>query len=347
MARKKRPPIDLEQTPQPRKADLSQLFSNDSDVEMAAGMLLRAIRLEAIQPDPTQPRQTFSDESLQELSQSIAQDGIIQPIEVTQVDDGRYLIVHGERRWRAAQIAGLERIPALVRRRDYDDVTRFVRQLVENIQREDLNDMDRAYAIFKLREMLQQDRQQRGEKKKVSWAEVARRLGYSRQRIHQLTKLQELAEDIQEDVRAGRMSERDTRIYQGLKPSQQRALHAARVREEISENEARQVARMLRADPERTYFQAIQDLRQPFPDLIESDKRPERPVEPRSMGPLERSPEGDRVNNIQRLTWIRTHLARVQWQALSVEEQRETQRLLQLIARDVDSLLRSLETDIF
>src|SRR5690606_20575713 len=128
----------------------------ESDVEQSAGMQLLALRLDAIQPDPVQPRRTFSADSLTELSESIRQDGVIQPIEVTEVRPNQYLIVHGERRWRAAKMAGLETIPAVVRRLDYDETTRFVRQLVENIQREDLNDVDRAAGLLRLRDLMQE-----------------------------------------------------------------------------------------------------------------------------------------------------------------------------------------------
>ena len=107
----------------PRTGDLEKLFATEGDVEQASGLQLLSIRLDTILPDSQQPRRTFPDDSLQELSDSIKQDGVIQPIEVTEISDGQYLIVHGERRWRAAQLAGLEVIPAVVRRRDYDRPT--------------------------------------------------------------------------------------------------------------------------------------------------------------------------------------------------------------------------------
>ena len=200
---KKRTPINLSQPIQPRGGELERLFATDGDVEQAAGLQLLAVRLDAIDPDPDQPRSVFNEDALRELSDSIRQDGVIQPIEVTQSSPGRYLIVHGERRWRAAQLAGLDTIPAVVRRRNYDEVTRFVRQVVENIQREDLNDVDRAAALLRLRKLMQEEvdatRRDRGagggEVKdepwagKVTWAKVGGRLGYSRQRIHQLIQL--------------------------------------------------------------------------------------------------------------------------------------------------------------
>ena len=151
MPKKKRPKVNLAQPVRPKSGDLAQLFSSADDIEQSSGLQLLAIRIDAIQPDRLQPRQTFADDSLKELSDSIRQDGVIQPIEVTEVAPGQYVIVHGERRWRAAQLAGLETIPAIVRRRNYDEVTRFVRQLVENMQREDLNDVDRAVGLTPLR----------------------------------------------------------------------------------------------------------------------------------------------------------------------------------------------------
>ena len=101
MARK-RPKINLS-SPIPAKSDdFGALFSGDSDIEQSAGLQLLALRLHPITPDPQQPRHTFLDDTLTQLGESIKQDGVIQPIEVTQVRTGQYMIVHGERRWRAA-----------------------------------------------------------------------------------------------------------------------------------------------------------------------------------------------------------------------------------------------------
>ncbi|MCP4418924.1 MAG: ParB/RepB/Spo0J family partition protein, partial [Chloroflexi bacterium] len=271
MGRKKRGKINLSQPSKPHSGDLEKLFSTTDDVEQASGLLLLALRLDAIQPDPSQPRQTFPQESLRELSESILQDGVIQPIEVTEIAQDHYLIVHGERRWRAAQMAGLETMPAVVQRRNYDGVTRFVRQLVENIQREDLNDVDRAAGLLRLRDLMQNELDAAHAEgittdepwgKKMSWAKVGKRLGYSRQRIHQLVKLLDLPEEIKADVRDGVLSERDTRIYQGLKPSQQRALHIARQAGDLTPAEVKNVAKMLKVNPDKTVYQTIRDLQQ-------------------------------------------------------------------------------------
>jgi ParB family chromosome partitioning protein len=268
--------------------------------------------------------------------------------------------VHGERRWRAARIAGLTTIPAVVRRRNYDQTTRFVRQLVENIQREDLNDVDRAAGMIHLRDLLQQELDQaRAEKiesdkpwaKKITWAKVGERLGYSRQRIHQLIKLLDLPDEIKEAVRSGDLSERETRIYQGLRPSQQRALHRARTAGDISSAEMRQVAQLLKDAPNLTVHQAIRLLRDPEARLepayesAESEDAetffppsddiewPSDPLSPTA---------GKHPSSSQRLVWARGHLHRVQPQKLSTSERKEIVRLLKLIQQDVESLLITL-----
>jgi ParB family chromosome partitioning protein len=370
---KKRPKISLAQPVQPRTGDMEKLFATEGDVEQASGLQLLSIRLDAIAPDAEQPRRTFPDDSLQELSDSIKQDGVIQPIEVTERENGRFVIVHGERRWRAAELAGLETIPAVVRRRDYDLVTRLVRQLVENIQREDLNDVDRAAGLLRLREMLQAELDAKAadeESKKghspwartITWAKVGKRLGYSRQRIHQLIRLLDLPNVIKEDVRAGKLSERDTRIYQGLKPRQQRDLHKARYAEKLAQKELKQISTQLKAEPAKTVTEAILEVRNPRPET-RNEQRVESTFEAGqdssrldATGSALRNQswqEGgvlparqNKPTSIDRLDWVRGHLARVQRQGLSAAERKEIVRLLKLIQEDVTSLLAALEGEI-
>lgn len=373
MARKNRPKVSLAQPIKPQAGDLEKLFTTEEDSEQASGLQLLAIRVDAIQPDPDQPRNTFPEETLQELAESIRQDGVIQPIEVTQVGPEAYLIVHGERRWRAAQIAELETIPAVVRRRDYDIVTRFVRQMVENIQREDLNDVDRAAALLRLRNLMQEELDKARDENvpaeepwanKITWAKVGRRLGYSRQRIHQLINLLKLPDEIKQSVREGSLSERDTRIYHGLKQSQQRALHQARLAGDVTSAEVKQIANYLKQYPDNTVSQTIRMLRQPPPpptdfvddaetavldtdvavDALEAAERPLRRVNWREEQQLVPTRSGG-PTSIDRLDWIRGHLARIQRHGLSAAERREALRLLDLIQQDVASLIDTLSDD--
>ncbi|MDX1615349.1 MAG: ParB/RepB/Spo0J family partition protein [Candidatus Promineifilaceae bacterium] len=366
MARK-RPKVSLAQPVEPRSGEMEKLFTTAEDAEQASGLQLLSIRVDAIQPDPHQPRRTFSDESLQELAVSIQQDGVIQPIEVTESGPEQYKIVHGERRWRAAEMAGLETIPAVVRRRDYDTITRFVRQLAENIQREDLNDVDRAAGLLRLRDLMQEELDARPDDeidpspwaKTITWAKVGKRLGFTRQRIHQLIQLLNLPEEIKADVRAGNLSERETRIYQGLHVRQQRDLHRARFRQELSQTELRQVAAHLKEEPGKTVNQAIRELRQPLPepenepglDTSFDQEAAAETLDPESPKALRTQPWSDegvqpprqtRPTSIDRLDYVRGHLARVQRQELTAAERQEMIRLLELIRQDVDSLLTTL-----
>lgn len=371
MARKKRGKINLSQPSKPHAGDLEKLFTTSEDVEQASGLVLLALRLDAIQPDPSQPRQTFPQESLEELSESIRQDGVIQPIEVTEIAPNRYLIVHGERRWRAAQLAALETIPAVVQRRNYDSVTRFVRQLVENIQREDLNDVDRAAGLYRLQELMQNEldaAEEEGIKtdepwgKKVSWAKVAKRLGYSRQRIHQLIKILNLPEDIQSDMRNGLISERDTRIYQQLKPSQMRALHKARMAGDLSPAEVKDVAAYLKANPDKTVYQTVRKLQEmdevkdrPYsPTLHLPDELPEEEFLTTTKGAQllreedtlpDLAPGTMRVDNITRLGYIMQHLSRIRAQGLPPGERAEVLSRLKIIQQHVNSLLVAMGED--
>ena len=367
---KKRPKVDLVQEVKPRTGDLEKLFSIESDAEQASGLQLLAVRCDAISNDPAQPRRTFPENSLKELSESIRQEGVIQPIELTEIVPNQYQLVHGERRWKAAAMAGLETIPAVVRRIEYDDVTRLVRQLVENIQREDLNDIDRAAGLLRLRNLLQVDLDSlvaAGTKrpeatpwsKTMTWAKVGRRLGMSRQRIHQLIRLLGLPEEIKEDVRDGRLSERETRVYQGLKKQQQRELHRARNKRNLTAIEVRDVVHILKTEQGKSVYQAIREVRQPLPAKTEPSLEPTFETETDSETELTVSPENGQTaqpvaeehigepeeavpTNIERLDWVRGHLARIQYEDLSRIEYQEIMRLLSLIQHDVTSLLAAL-----
>jgi ParB family chromosome partitioning protein len=125
------------------------------------------VPLDRIDPNPDQPRLTFDEDSLQELAASITEHGVLQPILVRPVADGRYQLIAGERRWRSAQIAGLRQIPALVE--DIDDDTALEIAIIENLQREDLSPLDEAlmyermttehgYSLRKLAQKLGKDK---------------------------------------------------------------------------------------------------------------------------------------------------------------------------------------------
>lgn len=119
-----------------------------SEVRTDGGSAISEIDINSITPNPDQPRRTFSEEGLDELAASIRELGIIQPLSLRTAPDGGYQIIAGERRWRAAQRAGLETVPAYVRTASDSEVTEMA--LIENIQREDLNAIEVALAFRKL-----------------------------------------------------------------------------------------------------------------------------------------------------------------------------------------------------
>lgn len=152
----------------------------------------RTLPLADIKPNAEQPRKNFNDESLQELAESIRRQGILQPLLVRPMGNG-YQLVAGERRWRAAKLAGLGKVPVVIRVMDDRDV--MVAALIENLQREDLNPVEEARALAKLQETLD-----------LTQDALASRLGKSRPAIANALRLLRLSTAAQDDVEQGRMS---------------------------------------------------------------------------------------------------------------------------------------------
>jgi ParB family transcriptional regulator, chromosome partitioning protein len=221
-----------------RKFTVDSLFQDTSPRAAGVRDLVDAkeINMDRIIPDPEQPRQTFDQDALEELASSIAQAGILQPIAVRYDDEGdQYVILHGERRWRASQIAGLKTIPAIVR--DVPAERRLIHQLMENVVREDLNAVDRAAALRLLKRQMDD----------APWERVAEAVGIRRSRLFQLLSTEKLVESVQDRIRSGELSEKQTRPLQGLTPSAQETL-ADMIADGLSEKEAQTISRQLRQD---------------------------------------------------------------------------------------------------
>jgi ParB family chromosome partitioning protein len=155
---------------------------------------LRELPVELIVPNPRQPRRSFDDAALAALAGSLAEQGLLQPVLVRPKAGGTYELVAGERRWRAARMAGLERIPALVRERE--DLASLEAALIENMAREDLNPVEEARACAALVEELGLTRE-----------EVGRRVGRSRVAVSNLVRLLDLPDPVIEMLEQGRLSE--------------------------------------------------------------------------------------------------------------------------------------------
>ena len=150
---------------------LDALLNTDAEVQTAGSSNISEVSIEKIQPNPNQPRRDFDDDSLQELATSIRQIGIIQPITLRDMGDDTYIIIAGERRWRASQRAGLTRIPAYIR--TVDDENMMEMALVENIQRQDLSALEIALAYQHLMEQYNLTQEQLSDKVGKNRATVA------------------------------------------------------------------------------------------------------------------------------------------------------------------------------
>ncbi|AOP35794.1 chromosome partitioning protein ParB [Leptospira tipperaryensis] len=154
---------------------------------------LREIRISEIRPNPGQPRKTFSEESLKELSETIKAHGVIQPIVVKQLDAG-YEIISGERRYRACKLAGFVKIPAIVK--NVSENQSMEMAIIENIQREDLNPIEEAIAYKTLSEKLN-----------LKITDISARVGKNRSTISNLIRLLQLPDVVQDLIKNGRISE--------------------------------------------------------------------------------------------------------------------------------------------
>jgi ParB family transcriptional regulator, chromosome partitioning protein len=159
-----------------------------------AGPELRDLPLELIRPNPHQPRTRFDPDSITSLAASIADAGIVQPLIVRPLADGRYELIAGERRWRAAREAGVQSVPAIIR--DEAEADRLQTALIENVAREGLNPVDEARACATLVEDLG-----------LSKEELARRLGRSRSAVSNLIRLLDLPDEVLELLASGDLSE--------------------------------------------------------------------------------------------------------------------------------------------
>ncbi len=188
---------------------LAGVGSGDGGPSGAEGEL-RALDIDLIQRGKYQPRQDMHPESLEDLAASIKAQGVVQPIVVRPVGGGRFEIIAGERRWRAAQLAGLSDLPAVVR--DVPDQAAIAMALIENIQRENLNPLEEAGALQRLIDEFEMTHQQ-----------AADAVGRSRAAVSNLLRLLELNEDVKALVVAGELEMGHARALLGLTGAPQSA----------------------------------------------------------------------------------------------------------------------------
>ena len=166
---------------------LSALINNDENVDQSR---VEEIFVDQIEANPFQPRNNFDEDALNELTASIKEKGVIQPITVRKIKAEKYQIVAGERRWRASKLAGLKKIPAVIR--SFDDQEMLEIALIENIQREDLDPVEEAAAY---KEMLNNFN--------ITQAELAKQVGKSRSNVSNMIRLLKLADKVKNHLQRG------------------------------------------------------------------------------------------------------------------------------------------------
>ena len=210
------------------------------DQLVASGEDLRSVPIDLIQRGTYQPRRVIDDKSIEELAESIRQQGLMQPIVLRPLSGGsRYEIIAGERRWRATQKIGLGEIPAIIK--DVSDSAAIAMALIENIQRENLNPMEEALALSRLKEEFT-----------LTHEEVAQAVGKSRSAVTNLMRLVNLQESVRTLVENGDLEMGHARALLSLNPAQQ--IQAAReiVEKELTVRQAETLAKSLLAPPVKT-----------------------------------------------------------------------------------------------
>ena len=202
-----------------------------------AGARFAEIPLDAITPNPLQPRTSFDEEALAELVVSIREVGLLQPVVVRETGPGRYELVMGERRWRASQQAGTGTIPAIVRETNDDDMLRDA--LLENLHRQQLNPLEEAAAYAQLLEEFG-----------ATHEELAARIGRSRPQISNTLRLLQLPAPVQRRVAAGVLSAGHARAILGLPtPEAQEAMATRVVAEGLSVRGVEEAVQLANAEP--------------------------------------------------------------------------------------------------
>ena len=186
---------------------LDALLANNNDSNVPEE-ILKKLAINLLQPGKYQPRTSMDQDTLTELSESTKAQGVMQPILVRPIDDGRFEIIAGERRWRAAQISGLSEVPVLIR--EVADESALAMSLIENIQREDLNPLEEALGIQRLIKEFKLTHQTAG---------VA--LGNSRSTISNLLRLLNLSAPVQKMMMQGQIDMGHGRALLSLSPAQQ------------------------------------------------------------------------------------------------------------------------------
>lgn len=197
----------VDETTQVKPANTLTKNTESSSAEISDESRIWLMGTEKVHPNPRQPRKEFDPDKLRELAASIKEKGILQPIIARKVASG-FEIVAGERRWRAAQLAGLQEVPIILKKAE--DAESLELALIENIQRHDLNPIDEAEAYLQLADRFEQTQEQ-----------IAKKVGKDRSTITNMMRLLQLAPTVREMVRSGQLTTGHAKVLLGVSDPQE------------------------------------------------------------------------------------------------------------------------------
>lgn len=212
---------------------LDALFISEEISEKQEGDTIVSLRVAEVEPNSAQPRKVFRPEQLEELAASVKEHGIIQPIVVSKNEKGFYTIIAGERRWRAARLANLKEIPAIIR--EYDKKTASEVALIENLQRENLNPMEEADGFRNLMDLYG-----------MTQEEISEKIGKSRSAVANALRLLALKEPVRKLVSEGKLSAGHARTLLAAQDQDQIALAERVIEEGLSVRELERLVSLKR-----------------------------------------------------------------------------------------------------
>lgn len=254
--------VEPAEKPAPEKKASKQAKVSKESKESSAAELLKELKdvnnvildvdIETVEPNPEQPRTNFNQESLDELAASIKRNGLIQPILVRQMEDGKYQIIAGERRWQASKLAGMDSIQVQVK--DITDEKALELAMVENIQRADLNPIEEAYGYKRLME-----------RNKMTQADIAQAVSKGRSTVANALRLLELPEDAQQLLFEGKITAGHARAILSITSKSDRSKLAQKIVDNsMTVRDAEALARLMENKPEK------REARAPMPAMYKS-----------------------------------------------------------------------------
>lgn len=240
---------------------LDAIFKNESiDLKAKPMSEMAEIAIADIIPNPAQPRHEFDEEALAELADSIRTLGVIQPVTVKRTADGKFILISGERRWRASQSAGLETLPAYIR--DVDDTDLHAMALVENLQRRDLNAIEVALGLQRLVDECG-----------LTQESLSDKVGMKRSTVSNYMRLLKLPVEVQLAIKEGVISMGHAKAIAGADPRKQLPLLRKCVRKDLSVRQMEELVRMSAEKAARTVPADEEEYPESYSRLVEQLER--------------------------------------------------------------------------